>query len=78
MAPVKRAATYELCRDKIVELIEARSDFAEIENLIRASGLPEEQDAALWLFAWSLRERGPSVGVEYPRPDARTRGDCGP
>ena len=45
-------------RDKVTELTEAGVPFGDVEDAIDAqSALTEDQRAALWLFAFSLRDR---------------------
>jgi hypothetical protein len=54
------AFTTELSRTQIDDLLLAGARLAEIEDLIAASGLPEDEQAAYWLRAWSVLERGPA------------------
>ena len=45
-------------RDTVAELMEDGAAFGEVEDAINAhAGLTEGQKAALWLYAWSLRDR---------------------
>ena len=45
-------------RDAIAELIRAGESFGDIEEAIDdVGGLTHDQKAALWLFAFSLRDR---------------------
>lgn len=45
-------------RDKVSELTEDGASFSVIEDAVDAQpGLTQDQKAALWLFAWSLRDR---------------------
>ena len=45
-------------RDKVTELTEAGSPLGDVEDAIDAqSALTEDQKAALWLLAFSLRDR---------------------
>ena len=45
-------------RDKVTEMIEEGVPFGDVEDAINAhAGLTEDQKAALWLFAFSLRDR---------------------
>lgn len=47
-------------RDKVRELIEGGTAFGDIEDAIDVfAGLTTDQKDALWLFAFTLRERGP-------------------
>ena len=44
-------------RDSIAELIKAGEPFADVEDAIDdVAGLTNDQKAALWLFAFSLRD----------------------
>jgi hypothetical protein len=42
-------------RDSIAERMEAGQSLEEIEDVIEDSGLGEEEQSAVWLFAWSHR-----------------------
>ena len=45
-------------RDKVTEMISEGAPFGDVEDAINAhAGLTEDQKAALWLFAFSLRDR---------------------
>jgi hypothetical protein len=47
------------CRDSITALMAAGEPFGAVEDLIeRSAELTEASKAALWLFAFSRRERG--------------------
>ena len=43
-------------RDQVEGLIEAGELFGIIEDTINAAALVEDQNAALWLLAWSSRD----------------------
>jgi hypothetical protein len=46
-------------RDVVSELVAAREPFTEIEEAIDGiDDLSQDQKAALWLYAFSLRDRG--------------------
>jgi hypothetical protein len=54
-------------RDAVTELVRAREPFGDVEDAIdEVTDLTQDQRAALWLFAFSLR-----VPAEQ-QPDART------
>lgn len=45
-------------QDTVTELIREGAPFGDVEDAINAhTGLTEAQKAALWLFAWSLRDQ---------------------
>ncbi len=43
-------------QDQIEGMIQAGALFKDVEDIINASDLVEDQKAALWLLAWSARE----------------------
>jgi len=46
-------------RDEVTELMDAGKPFGQVEDVIDGSvDLTEDAKAALWLLAFSLRERG--------------------
>ena len=46
-------------RDAVTELMETGEQFGDVEDAIdEIAGLTVDQKAALWLFAFSLRDRG--------------------
>jgi hypothetical protein len=46
------------CRDAVTELMEMGESFGDVEDAIdEVPGLTLDQKAALWLFAFSLRDR---------------------
>jgi hypothetical protein len=52
------------CRDSITALMKAGEPFGAVEDLIeRSAELTEDSKAALWLFAFSRRERGEQMRV---------------
>jgi hypothetical protein len=58
-------------RDRIMALMEAGEPFGTVEDAIDASaGLTEDARAALWLFAFSMRDPGDR------RQDARAHVDA--
>ena len=44
-------------RDEVTDRIEAGQPFHEVEKLIELAEATEDQKAALWLLAFSVRER---------------------
>jgi hypothetical protein len=56
------ASTYDRCRLRIrQEVCDDRVSFVAVEQEIRGTPLPTDAKAALWLYAWSLRDHGPEV-----------------
>jgi hypothetical protein len=53
------SSTTEFSSTQIDDLLVAGARLTEIEDLIAASGLPEDEQAAYWLRAWSILESGP-------------------
>jgi hypothetical protein len=45
-------------RDGVTNLMEAGKPFGEIEDVIEVADMTSDQKAALWLLAFSMRERG--------------------
>jgi hypothetical protein len=48
--------------------MEVGEPFGAVERAIEASGLPEEERAAVWLLAWSLGGGGEVHRIEAPGP----------
>jgi hypothetical protein len=44
-------------REEVERMMSAGEPFAGIETMIDEAKLSEEEKAALWLFAWSMRDR---------------------
>ncbi len=56
------AASYERLRVRLrQELANDRVPFWAVENEIQRSRLATDAKAALWLYAWSLRDQGVQV-----------------
>ena len=51
--------------EQVEDMMEQGTAFARVEDAIEAAPLPQDHKAALWLFAWSLRDPG------HQRHDAR-------
>jgi hypothetical protein len=51
--------------EQVEDMMEQGTAFARVEDAIDAARLSQEHKAALWLFAWSLRDPG------HQRHDAR-------
>jgi hypothetical protein len=59
--------------EQVEDMMEQGTAFARVEDAINAAPLSQDHKAALWLFAWSLRDPG------HQRHDARlTLGLVGP
>jgi hypothetical protein len=56
-----RASTYEGLRLRIREEFGADVTFDAVEGEIRGASLPANAKAALWLYAWSLRDHGVQI-----------------
>jgi hypothetical protein len=57
MSGTRQPSTLADYRDAVTELLRAGEPFGEIEDLIdRVEGLDQDHKAALWLFAFSLRD----------------------
>ena len=52
-------------QEQVEAMMERGTTFSDVEDVIDASELSTVHKAALWLFAWSLRD------VEQQRQDAR-------
>ena len=59
---------YDLLREHVEALMETGEHFADVERAIDAADLPEDDRAALWLFAWSLADRCEPRPAEPGRP----------
>ncbi len=44
-------------REEVERMMSAGESFGAVEALIDEAQLSEEEKAALWLFAWSMRDR---------------------
>ena len=45
-------------RDNVTDLMRAGMSLGEVEDAIELADMTQEQKAALWLLAFSMRERG--------------------
>jgi hypothetical protein len=60
MSPTQQRPAMASYRDAVTELIRAGEAFDEVEEAIDGvADLAPDQKAALWLFAFSMRERAP-------------------
>ena len=58
MRGTQRGNALTSCRDAVKELISAGEPFGDVEQAIDGVvGITMDQKAALWLFAFSLRDR---------------------
>lgn len=58
MSATQEASTLASYRDAVEELIETGEQFSDVEDAIdEVAWLTLDQRAALWLFAFSLRDR---------------------
>jgi hypothetical protein len=44
-------------KEEVERLMDAGDSFGAVETMIDEAELTEEEKAALWLFAWSMRDR---------------------
>jgi hypothetical protein len=44
-------------REEVERMMSAGESFGAVETMIDEAELTEEEKAALWLFAWSMRDR---------------------
>jgi hypothetical protein len=71
MGETQPSSAFLSYRDRITALMEAGEPFGTVEDAIGASAeLTEDSKAALWLFAFSMREPGEQ------RQDARAHLDA--
>jgi hypothetical protein len=57
MSATRRRSPLASYRDAVLEQIEAGEPFGEVEDSIdQVAGLTKDEKAALWLFAFSLRD----------------------
>jgi hypothetical protein len=57
MRPVEPGLSYDSYRDGVSHLLDAGEPFGEVEEAIEHADLAQDQKAALWLFAFSKRDR---------------------
>ena len=55
MEMLSSATPFGVVREHVEALMEAGEPFAAVERAIEVTRLPEDERAALWLLAWSLR-----------------------
>jgi hypothetical protein len=48
--------SYDRAAERVEDMMEQGTSFAHVEDAIDAAHAPQEQKAALWLLAWSLRD----------------------
>jgi hypothetical protein len=73
MCPAHGGLSYDSYRDGVAHLVDAGEPFGEVEEAIEHAELAQDQKAALWLLAFSKRdrsvegrdERATLVGVSY-------------
>lgn len=72
-----RRPAFAICRDAVSERVGAGEPFGGVEHAIDAmADLTEDQKAALWLFAFSLRDRLSSNGTRGPSSPASIRDEA--
>ncbi|MFL5518190.1 MAG: hypothetical protein ACJ8DJ_18690 [Gemmatimonadales bacterium] len=60
MSPTQQRPATASYRDAVTELIRAGEPLGEVEEAVDGVGdLTPDEKAALWLFAFSVRERAP-------------------
>ena len=57
MRTTEPKGSYSTYRDGVVTLMEAGEPFGEVEEAIERTDLEQDEKAALWLFAFSSRDR---------------------
>jgi hypothetical protein len=57
MRTTQPKGSYSTYRDGVVTLMEAGEPFGEVEEAIERTDLEQDEKAALWLFAFSSRDR---------------------
>jgi hypothetical protein len=61
MCPTRMKPSYDSYRDGVTDLIEAGEPFGEVEEAIEHADLELDQKSALWLMAFSKRDRSEQV-----------------
>jgi alkylhydroperoxidase family enzyme len=56
MSPTKHECIAD-SRDEVERMMSVGESFGAIETMIDEAQLNEEEKAALWLFAWSMRDK---------------------
>ena len=55
-------ASYSSCRDRVSILMDEGESFVDVEEAIEHTDLEQDEKAALWLFAFSSRDRPAHAG----------------
>jgi hypothetical protein len=58
-------------QETVAEMVSDGRDLEEVEGTIESARLGEEEKSALWLLAWSYRDRRLSEWERAPAPRAR-------
>jgi hypothetical protein len=63
---------YDRAVDEVGEMTKRSTSLAQVEDAIARANATEDEEAALWLFAWSLRgsSRSDAPGKVRPNPGA--------
>ena len=56
MTHTRTVPGFARCEREVEEMVDRHLPFGEIEEAIEATGLPADEQAALWIVAWSLDE----------------------
>ena len=48
---------FDACQHEVEGRMRAREPFGSVENVINGARITEDEKAALWLLAWSMRRR---------------------
>jgi hypothetical protein len=62
------ALPYDRAAEQVEAMVGAGTPFAQVEDAIETALAPQEQKAALWLLAWSLRRRPARPGNAQRKP----------
>jgi hypothetical protein len=57
VCPTHYKPSYDTYRDGVTDLVEAGEPFSEVEEAIELADLEVDQKSALWLLAFSKRDR---------------------
>jgi hypothetical protein len=71
------APFYDRAAQRIEHLMVQGTPFAQVEEAIDTAAAPQDQRAALWLLAWSLRARSPQPREAHRRRGAENTLDLG-
>jgi hypothetical protein len=58
MSSTRSKPRFDRYRDDVTNRVRAGEPFGEVEDAIELADVTQDQKAALWLFAFSLRDRG--------------------